>query len=68
MHRFAHARPDCLRVFASAQTVGTGSLGWMLLLAAVMAIEKNVRWGRRLSPPLGVAVLAWAAVLVVTHA
>ena len=48
--------------------VGTGSLGWMLLLAAVMAIEKNVRWGRRLSAPLGVALLAWAFVLVFTHA
>ncbi|HWI12435.1 MAG TPA: DUF2182 domain-containing protein [Burkholderiaceae bacterium] len=48
--------------------LGTGSLGWMLLLAAVMAIEKNVRWGRRLSAPLGAALLAWAAVLVATHA
>jgi predicted metal-binding membrane protein len=48
--------------------VGTGSLGWMLLLAAVMAIEKNVRWGRRLSTPLGIALLSWAAVLGATHA
>lgn len=48
--------------------LGTGSLGWMLLLAAVMAVEKNVRWGRRLSTPLGVALLSWAAVLVAAHA
>lgn len=48
--------------------LGTGSLGWMLLLAAVMAIEKNVRWGRRLSAPLGVALLSWAVVLVASHA
>jgi len=48
--------------------VGAGSLGWMLLLAAAMAIEKNVRWGRRLSTPLGVALLGWAAVLVATNA
>ena len=47
--------------------VGTGSLGWMLLLAAVMAIEKNFSWGRRLSAPLGVALLGWSAVLVATH-
>lgn len=47
--------------------LGTGSLGWMLLLAAVMAIEKNVPWGRRLSAPLGVALLSWAVILVVTH-
>lgn len=48
--------------------LGTGSLGWMLLLAAVMAIEKNLRWGRHLSAPLGFALLAWAIVLVATHA
>ncbi|MEO8118127.1 MAG: DUF2182 domain-containing protein [Rhodoferax sp.] len=48
--------------------LGTGSLGWMLLLAAVMAIEKNVRWGKRLSTPLGVALLSWAVVLAATQA
>ncbi len=48
--------------------VGTGSLGWMLVLAAVMAVEKNAPWGRRLSAPLGVALLAWAGVLVAMHA
>ncbi|MBS0339110.1 MAG: DUF2182 domain-containing protein [Proteobacteria bacterium] len=47
--------------------LGTGSLGWMLLLAAVMAIEKNVSWGRRLSMPLGVALLSWAVILAATH-
>ena len=44
--------------------VGAGSLGWMLLLAAVMAVEKNLPWGRRLSTPLGLALLAWAAWVV----
>src|ERR1041384_3627576 len=29
--------------------VGTASVGWMLLLGAVMAIEKNAPWGARLS-------------------
>ena len=48
--------------------VGTGSLGWMLLLAAIMAVEKNFRWGHRLSAPLGVALLTWALILVATHA
>lgn len=47
--------------------VGAGSLGWMLVLAAAMAIEKNVTWGRQLSAPLGMALLAWAAVLAATH-
>ena len=47
--------------------VGAGSLGWMLVLAVIMAIEKNVPWGHRLSAPLGVALLAWSLVLVITH-
>jgi predicted metal-binding membrane protein len=47
--------------------LGMGNLGWMLLLGAVMAIEKNVAWGRRLSTPLGVGLLGWAAVLVLAH-
>jgi predicted metal-binding membrane protein len=39
--------------------VGVGSLGWMLVLAAIMAIEKNLSWGRQLSAPLGLILLAW---------
>jgi predicted metal-binding membrane protein len=34
-----------------------GNLGWMLLLGAVMAIEKNLPWGRRFSVPLGLLLL-----------
>ena len=37
--------------------VGVGSIGWMLVLAAVMATEKNVPWGRRLSAPLGIVLI-----------
>jgi predicted metal-binding membrane protein len=37
--------------------VGMGSLGWMLALGTVMAVEKNFPWGRRLSTPLGVTLL-----------
>jgi predicted metal-binding membrane protein len=37
--------------------VGAGNLGWMLVLGAVMAIEKNLPWGRRVSAPLGVVLL-----------
>lgn len=39
---------------------GVGSLGWMLALGAVMAIEKNASWGHRLSVPLGGVLLAAA--------
>jgi predicted metal-binding membrane protein len=35
----------------------------MLALGAVMAVEKNMPWGRHLSRPLGGALIA-AAVLV----
>jgi predicted metal-binding membrane protein len=37
--------------------VGIGSLGWMLTLGAVMALEKNVSWGTRISAPLGIALI-----------
>ena len=40
--------------------VGTGSLAWMLGLAAVMAAEKNLPGGRRLRTPLGLALIAGA--------
>jgi predicted metal-binding membrane protein len=45
--------------------VGSGNLGWMLALAAVMAVEKNLPGGGKLSTPLGVALLAWAGAIVV---
>jgi predicted metal-binding membrane protein len=47
--------------------VGVGSLAWMLALAAVMTIEKNVSWGRRLSAPLGLVMMGAAAALVAAH-
>ena len=47
--------------------VGTGRVGWMLLLGAVMAAEKNLPFGRRLRAPLGGALLAGAVVIVVGH-
>lgn len=41
--------------------VGTASLGWMLLLALIMAVEKNAPWGRRMVRPLGVILLVVGA-------
>lgn len=46
--------------------VGVGSVGWMLALAAVMAAEKNLPWGRRLRTPLGLGLLGWSAALAYT--
>ncbi len=39
--------------------VGMGNLAWMLLLAAVMAIEKNLSWGRKVVRPLGIVLITW---------
>jgi predicted metal-binding membrane protein len=44
--------------------VGAGSLGWMLLLGAVMAAEKNLPWGRKFSPALGLALLALGTLML----
>jgi predicted metal-binding membrane protein len=44
--------------------VGLGSLSAMLLLGGLTAVEKNLPWGRRLTRPLGVA-LVLAAVYAV---
>jgi predicted metal-binding membrane protein len=43
--------------------VGLGSLGWMLALGAVMAVEKNVSWGNKIGAPLGVVLLGWGLML-----
>lgn len=48
--------------------VGMGSLGWMLALAAVMAVEKNMPWGRHLSAPVGVFLMASGGALVAFNA
>lgn len=34
-----------------------GALLWMLVLGAVMAVEKNASWGRRIGAPLGVLLM-----------
>jgi predicted metal-binding membrane protein len=47
--------------------VGVGDLGWMLVLGAVMAAEKNLPWGRRLSAPLGAVLLYWGVMIVALH-
>lgn len=47
--------------------VGIGNIGWMLALGAVMAVEKNLSWGRKLSAPLGVVLLGWGGYLFLDH-
>ena len=45
--------------------VGVGNLAWMLGLAAIMGLERNVSWGKKLSAPLGgILLVAGFTVLV----
>jgi predicted metal-binding membrane protein len=53
----------CWAIMLLMFVVGTGSVGWMLAIGAVMAIEKNVAWGRRLSTPLGIGLLLTSAAI-----
>jgi predicted metal-binding membrane protein len=57
----------CWAIMLLLFVVGAGSVGWMLALGAVMAIEKNVPWGQRLSTPLGIGLLIWAATILVRN-
>jgi len=50
-------------VVGGISLAGAVNLGWALLLGTVMAVEKNVSWGRRLSAPLGVVLLGWGVAL-----
>lgn len=47
--------------------VGVGNVAWMLGLGAVMAAEKNFPWGRKVSAPIGIALLAWGGVVLFTE-
>lgn len=48
-------------------TISVGNIGWMLVLGTVMAIEKNMPWGRRFSAPLGATLLGWGLILVIVN-
>ena len=57
----------CWSIMLLMFAVGTGNIAWMLALGTVMAVEKNMPWGRKLSVPLGITLLAaGAAVLILS--
>jgi len=43
---------------------GAVSVGWMLVLGAIMFVEKAVEWGRWVTMPAGVALAAWGLALL----
>jgi predicted metal-binding membrane protein len=47
--------------------VGAGHVGWMLVLGAVMALEKNVAWGRAIVRPVGLALILLGLTMVIRH-
>jgi predicted metal-binding membrane protein len=57
----------CWAIMLLMFVVGTGNVGWMLVLGLVMAAEKNLPWGRRLSTPLGIGLIAWGAATVAAN-
>jgi len=57
----------CWSLMVVMFVVGAGSIAWMLGLAALMALEKNVPWGRSLARPLGAGLLLCAAAIVTAH-
>jgi len=67
VHHGLYCLGCCWSLMLLMFAVGVGNLAWMLALGAVMAVEKNVSWGRRVSTPLGVLLLAWGAALVATR-
>jgi predicted metal-binding membrane protein len=55
----------CWAIMLLMFVIGTGNVGWMLILGSIMALEKNSPWGRKLSQPLGVVLVGIAAFIVV---
>ena len=57
----------CWALMLCMFVVGTGSLGWMLALAALMAVEKNVPGGAKLRLPIGVGLIGAAVGVLIAH-
>ena len=67
MHHGLFCLGCCWSLMLLMFAVGIGSLGWMLVLGAVMAVEKNMPWGRMISMPLGTVLLWWGLALAVIN-
>jgi predicted metal-binding membrane protein len=54
----------CWHLMLVMFAIGVSSVALMLLLGALMAIEKNWRWGSRLAPPVAATLMAGAVALL----
>ena len=68
VHHGLYCLGCCWSLMLLMFAVGIGSIGWMLALGALMAIEKNMPWGRRLSAPVGIVLIAWGVAVVLVGA
>ena len=66
MHHGVFCLGCCWSLMLVMFAVGVGNIAWMLALGAVMAVEKNMPWGRRLSAPLGLFLITGGLALVAT--
>jgi predicted metal-binding membrane protein len=55
----------CWALMLTMFALGVGSVAWMVGLTGVMVIEKTSRNGRRLVPLVGVALIAWGALVII---
>jgi predicted metal-binding membrane protein len=67
MHHGVFCVGCCWAIMLLMFVVGSGNVGWMLALGAVMGIEKNAVWGTKLSQPLGLVLITWGTVIVAGH-
>ena len=66
-HHGAFCVGCCWAIMLLMFVVGTGNVGYMLALGAIMALEKNAPWGRLLSRPLGFALLSWVVIVTAVN-
>jgi predicted metal-binding membrane protein len=68
VHHGAFCVGCCWSLMLLMFAIGTGSLGWMLVLGAVMAAEKNLPWGEQMSRPLGLVLLIGGVAILIVGA
>ncbi|WP_163833504.1 DUF2182 domain-containing protein [Spartinivicinus ruber] len=67
LHHGLYCVGCCWALMLLMFAVGTGSVAWMLLLGAIMAIEKNVSWGKLIAKPVGTILLLWGSGLIIQN-